>query len=297
MQTLRQSKLWAALLLGFALFAICSCKNNCRGPENAKEHPRIISHLPSFTEIALALGLEDSLVGVSDYCKLPPGSKVARLGGQINPDIERAISLAPTLVLLPDSQSILKSKYKRLGVQTMVGGLDTIADLFFAIESIGRATGKQEQATELSTKLKYNLEQIRNTAKKNKIISTLVVIGHEPGSLREIYVAGGGSWHSELLTIAGGRNIFGEIQIPYPKVSKEEILSRDPEVIILISDHSGFTLESLEAERKLWSEFSYLDAVKKERIYLIEGDFAFVPGPRIDLLAAELQQLLFGNNS
>lgn len=294
---MQNSKLLMALLSALALLALGACETNCHGRQQSPEQMRIISHLPSFTEIALALGLEDRLVGATDYCQLPPGSHIARVGGQINPDLERSIALRPTLALLPDSQIELKAKYQQLGIDTVVGSKDTLADLFASITNIGRATGRQSEAAQLTSSIESRLETIRLSVAERKPVDTLLVIGHEPGSLREIYIAGGGSWHGELLTLAGGHNIFGEIEFPYPKVSKEEILKRDPQAIILISDHSGFTLDSLEAEKKLWSEFSYLDAVKKDRIYLIEGDFAFVPGPQVDQLADRIARLLFGDNS
>ncbi len=93
--------------------------------------------------------------------------------------------------------------------------------------------------------------------------------------------------------MAGGQNCLSQDKIPYPKISKEEILKQSPQVIIVLSANSGMTSDALEKERKLWAELGYINAVKNQRVHVLDGDYLFVPGPRISKIAREFQGLLF----
>ena len=251
---------------------------------------RIVSGLPSITEILFALDLDDAVVGVTTFCTYPPETaRVAKIGGMLNPDIERVMALGPDLVILQDTQRALRDKYGELGIKTLsVPGRASIADTYESIRVIGAAAGCEKEATRLVSEIRAAFDTIRKRTAGRKPVSALLVIGHEPGALREIYAATAGSFHGELLAIAGGRNCVAESSIPYPRVSKEEILRVSPEVIIVLCPDTENPEEAVAKEKKLWEELPYIDAVKQGRIHCVHGDHLLVPGPRMMLIAEAL---------
>ena len=255
---------------------------------------RIVSTLPSLTQICFALGLENALVGVSDYCIVPPNAKkIPRIGGIINPNYELVAALAPDIILMQDSDSNLVEKYKKLGYNTHTVRTGSIKDIMESILSIGQIAGKKSEAIQFVQKMQSEFDEVRANAKKREPVKTLLVIGHEPGSLREIYTAAAGSFHDELLRIAGGVNCIDSSSISYPKISKEEILKQSPQVIIVLSADTGMHADAEPNEKRLWEKLDYIDAVKKDAIYLLKGDHLFIPGPSMPQIARDFQKLLF----
>ena len=253
---------------------------------------RIVSGLPSITEILFALDLDDAVVGVTTFCTYPPAAaRIAKIGGMLNPNIELVMALGPDLVILQDTQQALRDKYAELGIRTLsVPGRASIADTYGSIRRIGGATGRAGEAERLVMDISGGFDGIRRRGADRRPVGALLVIGHEPGALREIYAATAGSFHGELLAIAGGRNCVADSSIPYPRVSKEEILKASPEVIIVLRPDTENPDQAVVKEKKLWAELPYIDAVKHGRVHCIHGDHLLVPGPRMLLIA----QALFG---
>ncbi|MBN2053290.1 ABC transporter substrate-binding protein [bacterium] len=253
---------------------------------------RIVSQVPSLTEILYAMGADDLLAGVTDFCLYPPAAKdKPSIGGIINPDLERLLALRPDLVLLQDTQRAFVEKYEKLGLRTLVVKADSVRDVLDSILLIGRAVDREAAARRLHDSLQEKLARLRRRTEHLVQPSVLVVIGHEPGSLRELYAAAGGSYHDELLTLAGGRNCLASGPMLYAKISKEEILMRSPQVIVVLSAVPS-TLDAAREERALWAGLPYLDAVKRNRVHLLGGGYMLVPGPRLTDLAGDLFQVL-----
>jgi len=253
---------------------------------------RIVSHAPNLTEICFALGLGDSLVGVSDYSDYPPeAKKIARIGALLNPDFERVLALKPTLALLLEYQKGLAEKYEKLGIKVVAVRSDSIEEVFSSIRSIGDVTGRRSNADELIRKIRSDMDHIQGKATGK--VKTLVVVGHEPGALSELYAAGGGSFYNEMLLIAGGENCLGESKAAYPKISKEEILARSPEVIIVLSEEQKDKAQIEKNEKALWAELNHIDAVKNDRICVISGKGVFIPGPRMASIAEYMHRCLY----
>lgn len=285
------------ILLAFLCVAGSACENLGHADEtNTAKAPgelRIISQLPNVTEICFALGLGKQLVGVTTYCLYPKETaEISKIGGIINPDFERVLALQPDLLIIQDTQKELKSKYDQLGIKTLVVKSWTIQNVLDSITAIGQATGREKEAMAEITRMQSAFEGIRKLAAARKPVRTLFLLGHDPGSLREIYAAGQSFFHGELLEMAGGKNVIAKGPIIYPKLSKEEILRQVPEVIIVMSDQEP-SAEAVERERELWAELAYIPAVKNDRVYLLQGDYTRVPGPRLTRLADDLLYCLY----
>jgi iron complex transport system substrate-binding protein len=119
----------------------------------------------------------------------------------------------------------------------------------------------------------------------------LFVVGRTPGLLEGLVTFSKSAYLNELIELAGGENVFRDAPSSYPKVSLEEVLARNPEVILDMGD-MGDTDQVTEQQRRqavaLWSRLSSVDAVRRGRVYAVTSDIFIVPGPRIVEAAREL---------
>ncbi len=285
------------LRLSIFLVALCLFWGFALGLAYGEKKHRIISHLPSLTEICFELGLGDQLVGVSDYCNRPPeAKKLPRVGGLMNPNYERVVSLAPDMVLLRNTEKAIRRKYKSLGIPTTAVKADTPADVLDSIRTIGKTFHREDRAAKLVARIEGEFAKIGTRSAGRPPVSAMIVIGHEPGSLRDIYIASKGSFHSELLSMAGGRNGFEQGFSDYPKVSKEAVIARSPDVIIVCLPADSMTAEEIAREKALWSPLKTVAAVKNHRVCVLHGDYIMIPGPRMAKIAEEFSKCLREGN-
>lgn len=259
----------------------------------AKGALRIVSHLPSLTEIVYALGLGDNLVGVCNFAYYPPQvSEKTRVGGLTNTNFETVLALKPTLVLVDDSMGRHLEKYGALGINTLSVKTMTVADVLESIIVIGKATGKEDAAQNLVKGITDKFNAIREKSSSRPKLSALLVIGHDPGELRSIFVASKSTFHDEILTIAGGNNSFGKTLALYPEASKESIVKIDPQCIIIMGARGFKSSENIDAEKALWGALPSLGAVKSGSIFIINEDVIMQPGPRMAKAAALMSDAL-----
>lgn len=247
---------------------------------------RIVCLAPSYDEILIELGLQDKIVGTttsSDY--LPEVKHVERIGLYIKPNIEKIISLKPDLVLAADfaGQQLTAKQLSLLGIRVMTADESRGVDGIFAItEQIGKLAGVSIRTEDLLARMKAMVELIKRKTEGLVRPRVYVETGYDP-----MFTCGRGSFIHELIEIAGGKNIAGELAYHFPRVSSEFIISRDPDVIILPYMGRGFGRESVK-QRKGWANIS---AVKTDRIYDDIGENVItIPSPR--LILSGLPELL-----
>ncbi len=234
---------------------------------------RIISIAPSVTEILYGLGAFDRVVAVSDYCTYPPAVKsLPRVGGWRTPNLERLAALRPDLVVMTDAQApFIQDQLQQLGIRTLVTPSQTVGDALNAMEAIGRAAGKEREAKTLAEATKSALDRVRNRARNLPHPTVLCVVDRTPGTLRDLYAATRGSFLAELIEIAGGRVIAAPAHAGYAKISKEAVLTHNPDVIIdLVHGTKGKLAEELAA---VWRDLPELKAVRTGRVYPVRADF------------------------
>jgi iron complex transport system substrate-binding protein len=150
-----------------------------------------------------------------------------------------------------------------------------VEGIFEMIEEIGRLCGKKREAKTLLIKMKKSIDEIRNRVKGLKRSRVYVEVGYNP-----LFTAGKGSHINDLIEIAGGENIAKEIDKPYPRISQEFIIQKDPEVIILPYMGRNYTKESMK-KRSGWENIS---AVKNNRVYDDIGtQIITIPSPNLIL--------------
>ena len=276
-------------LIGVALLlAVCGA-----GLAAAQERARIVSLVPALTEMLFAIGAGPQVAGVSSFDQFPPEVRtLPRLGALLNPDTERILSLRPTLVAIYGSQTDLQTQLARAGIRTYVyrhGGIETI---YRTMRELGAATSQQSQADRVVHDLRARIDAVRTRVRGRAAPTVLLVIGRQPGTLREIYVSGGVGFLNEMLEIAGGRNVFADIARESALPSQETILARAPDVIVEVHAEGMFKTSSVERERAVWTPLSSMPAVRNNRVHVLIGQYLVVPGPRFAEAAETLARTL-----
>lgn len=261
------------LLIGLVLSLGCSNKT----PEPS--HQRIVSLVPSATEILYALGVEERLVGVTTFCDYPEEAKSKpKVGDFSNPSIERILALNPDIVFAttPEQLRILK-KLQNLGIRTEIISPESIDEIVESIKRIGEITHRENRAIELVEQLVKEKEILEEKVKKlGKRPRVYIELDRNP-----LFTAGRGSFVNQLIELAGGENIV-ENDRAYLPINSEVVIAKDPEIIILA--YPG-TKEEVSS-RIGWQSVS---AVRNGRIYdEVDPNLITRPGPRCIKGAFEL---------
>ena len=262
------------------LFVLCAA-----AAMGAAEPRRIVSTSPSITEMLYALGLGDRVVGVTTYCHYPPeAARKPKIGNYLQPNLETILALRPDLVVAEISGVRHAEHLAALKLNVLEVDDATIAGIYDSIRRIGVAAGAQAAAGALTLRLRGALDEVRERTAKLAPPRVMFVVGRAPGSLAELVVAGKSSYLDEVMAIAGGANIFRDTLAPYPKVTLEEVLARNPEVIVDMGEMAqttGVGEGDKRAVVALRNRFPTLAAVKQRRVFAVAADIFVVPGPRV----------------
>jgi iron complex transport system substrate-binding protein len=233
---------------------------------------RIISLSPNLTEILYGIGAFPQVAGITDYCTYPPeAAKIPSVGGWANPSFEKLMSLRPDLVVLDDAQApLFQQNLRDLGLPTLVARDHNIGQVYGAIETLGRATGHVQTAAQLAATTREGLARVsRRTAALPKP-RVVLIVDRTPGTLRDLYAVGGG-YLAELVAVAGGRIAGPPAVAGYGKISKEDLLAINPDIIFDLTHGAvgRFAADPLEA----WREMPELSAVRAHRVYTVNEDY------------------------
>lgn len=257
---------------------------------------RIVSMAPNLTEILFALGLEPCIVGVTRDSDYPPAAlEKPKVGSFWQPNIEAVIATRPDLVVTQafEQQRDLARRLARLGYDSLVVDVETIADLFGAIDAVGDATGTRKRADALCADIRAEIDRIRAATAGRPPIKVLWVVQREP-----LRVAGRSTFIHEMIELAGGENAVGPTLHIYPAIGAEQVIAAAPEVIIEPAMMPGALDQQRRQALAYWSRFENVPAVAAGRIYVIEGDIVSRLSPRLPIgigtIARCLRPGLFG---
>ncbi len=255
--------------------------------------PRIVSMAPNITETIFALGCGDLLVGVTDFCTYPPEAKgLPKMGGAINPNLEKLIALRPDLVILQGKHEKVDAFCRIRRICVLHVNMDSLSSIYRGIISLGQALHCPRRAQRLCDSIRCELEAVRGVVAGKKRPRIFICLGRASGSLASIYTAGGKSFISEIIKMAGGDNIFEDVTLPYPETSKESLIKRAPEVIIEMrpgEEISDSRRMSLIAQ---WDILRGIPAVSDRRVCILTEAFLLVPGPRVGTAARFIAETL-----
>lgn len=287
----------AVLLLQFIalnlLFAGCGGRQSRPQPASNESLPqRIVSLSPSVTEILYGIGAWPQVIAVSQFCTYPDDVKnKPRVNGWDKTNLEQVLTLKPDFVIGVDAQEpFLRDKLNELGVRALFVKSQTLSEIFAAIREIGRSSGHEREAIALSEKTQGELDVVRKAVADRPRPRVLCVVDRVPGTIRDLYTATRGSYLDELIGIAGGESIAPPAESGYGKITKEAVLTLNPEVIIdMVQGATGKLGEDTAA---VWGELAEVRAVRDKRIYSMSDPSVIHPSQFVGQTAQVFARVL-----
>ncbi len=235
----------------------------------------LVSLSPANTETVFALGLGAKLVGVDSVSDYPEEAKaIARVGDFNGPNLEAIAALKPALVLGGNKlQKDAIDKVKGIGIPTVAAEATTYDDVFASIELIGKLTGTEAKAAEVIADMKSKEKAVLDAvagAQNGKTVYFAMCWG-EAGN----WTAGPGTFPYEFITKCGGKPITEGAPVAWVNLSTEELVAKDPDIILLSSDFGD--PESF----KTGDAYKNLKAVKNGNVYVVDANLCSRPGPRM----------------
>jgi iron complex transport system substrate-binding protein len=272
---------------------------------------RVVSLVPSMTESMVDLGFGEALVGITDYCIHPQGAleNLPRLGGTKNPRMEDILALNPDLVLANWEENT-RQTVEALEAQDISVWVTFPRSVQGAMDVLWHLTGlfhSRTAAVRLET-LELSLEWARSASETRPAVSYFcpIWVGESGFGLDWWMTFNRDTYPADLLSLMGGENVFadrlrryplaadlgveepqdpGERDVRYPRVTLREILSADPELILLPDEPYLFTPDDRQELRTILGETS---AVQGDNLRLVDGSLITWHGTR---LARALQEL------
>jgi iron complex transport system substrate-binding protein len=249
---------------------------------------RIISLAPSATEMLFAAGLGDRVIAAVDFSNEPEAARpVPRIGDVTAVDMERLIALHPDLVVVwPGGGNPAQiEKLIRLGVPLYRQQVNRLADLSGSLRRLGALAANQDVADRAAHALEDELARLAHEYGGGSHPSVLLEVWNRP-----IYTVGGTHLISDVLTLCGARNVFGDLQELGPVVSTEAIIARNPDIIVATAPPGEGA--SWLAE---WKRFGSLKAVRTGRLLAFEDPRLIRMGPSIVPATGALCRALAGS--
>jgi len=243
---------------------------------------RVISTSPAITEILFALGAGDRVVGVTDYCSFPKKAcLLPSIGGPLNPSTETWIALKPDLIIVQEDSIVINKHATILKIPILKVSVNNLENILTSIQVIADSMQVSKRGHQLVDKINAEIEQYRIRLRKLKPRQVLMLLSDTNDPSRDLYAVGRDTFLNELLSIAGGENILPDTMATYPKISKEFIIAKSPEIIIEIGPKSNLSSDGILGRKKTWGKYPTLNAVKNNRLYFIGADYILIPGPRL----------------
>ncbi|MCP4366597.1 MAG: cobalamin-binding protein [Deltaproteobacteria bacterium] len=237
---------------------------------------RVVSLAPSITEIVFVLGHKNRLVGVTRFSDFPEtAKKLPKVGSYVHLDLEKIISLKPDLcIAIKDGNpKVVVDRLESLNIPVYVVNPRNLETVMKTITEIGSLLNSNEKAHSVVKNMKSRIQNVK--AKTSNVIyrpRVFFQIGISP-----IVSVGTHTFAHELIELAGGTNL-SKGPIPYPRFSKEQVLSLSPEVFIITSMTRNTIFERVKKE---WSKWPSLPAVRDKRIHLEDSNLFDRPTPRL----------------
>jgi ABC-type Fe3+-hydroxamate transport system substrate-binding protein len=249
---------------------------------------RIVSLIPSTTELLCALGLAEALVGVTVYC-VEPRDVVrgkTRVGGEKDPDIAAIRTLAPDLVVanVEENRREDVDALRAAGIPVWVTFPRTVAEGLAMIGDLGEVTGARAPARALLDALEPLYERARSRAARRAPVSVFYPIWRRPWM-----TIGGDTYVHDLLATCGGANVFAD-HTRYPTVTLDEMAAKAPDIILLPDEPFRFRRAHLAD----FDAYPAVPAVRGRRIHLVDGKLFSWHGPRLSDALTKLPDLLAG---
>jgi ABC-type Fe3+-hydroxamate transport system substrate-binding protein len=250
-------------------------------------HPtRIVSLNPTTTETLFAMGESARLIGRSHWDAWPDSAlRVPDLGNALRPNVEAIIAARPDLVILYASADnrAAAQRLRQAGVATLSFKIDQIETFDHATRIIGRVLGDSARGDAVADSVRHTLDRVRDATRG---LNHPTVIW--PFAYRPVMVVGGGSFMTQLLDIAGARNIYAELHDPSPVVTLEDVVRRNPYYLIRSVDRE----QAVTQPRTIDPAWQAVPAVREGRVVTAPAELVARPSVRLGEAAITLARLL-----
>ena len=257
-----------------------------------KSPNKIISLLPSDTEIIYALKAQDKVIAVSNLSSYPAeASKKTQLDSGNKTNIESIIGLKPDVILI-SKMNQTQAQIKQLqdaGIKVVVTDPQNIASSYNIINVIGKICDKDKEAGDMVLSMKKDFEMIKEQAKgtpKKKVYLEISPLQYG------LWTCGKGTFQQEIMDMCGITNVFSDLD-GWKSISEEQVINKNPDIILTTTDANGISKNPIEEikSRKNWSSIS---AIKNNKVFSINVDLISKPGPRLVLGAKALMKVVYG---
>jgi iron complex transport system substrate-binding protein len=240
-----------------------------------------------------AMGAGPRVVGVGNFDRYPPEALTrTKVGGLIDPDVERIISLKPDLVVVYGTQNDLRTQLERATIPMFLYEHAGLADITMTIRQLGARIGHTKESEALAGRIEAEIADVKKRVAGRGRPRTLLVFGRDAETLRGIYASGAVGFLHDMLDAAGGSNVFDDVKRQSIQTTSELAVARAPDVIIEIGvDTASASGRNLRA----WESLASIPAVRNKRIYQLRGDGMMNPGPRISASVRRMAEVLHPN--
>lgn len=251
-------------------------------------HParRVVSLIPSGTETLFALGAGSQVVGRTKYDVAPEMLHLPSVGGGLDPSLEALVALRPDLVVSWEEGKSrgLRQRLEQLGIPVFAIRTRDTVDVFRNVERLGQLVGRDTSAQHLNRSLRRQLAEVRVSVGEGPRPSVMYVVWTDPPM-----TVGPRTFIAQLVEIAGGRILFPDVEQDWPTVAIEEIVRRQPDVVVLpIGETRAHSVERLRDDPG-WRSLS---AVRQGRVVQVPADLMNRPGPHIGEAARVMRDAL-----
>jgi iron complex transport system substrate-binding protein len=246
----------------------------CASSAAAQPTPRrVLSLIPSVTDVIVALGERDRIVARTDFDDAPPLTGLPSVGGTIDPSVEAILQAQPDLVFVWDEGAApgLRNRLDRAGLRTHVLTVETLGELRATIRVVGALLDVPERADRLLRSVNAGLDSIRAATRASSRTTVRVFYMVWP---RPLITTGAGTYLDSLIVIAGGTNVFAALRNPWPVISWEAVAQVDPDVIVWPRHRRNVDPTTI-------GQLKHLRAARAGRVYALDGDLISRPGPRV----------------
>ncbi|MCH7525971.1 MAG: ABC transporter substrate-binding protein [Planctomycetes bacterium] len=273
----------------------CAREESSASPRRSRTGPakRIIALAPNAAEIICGLGACDALVGVSRFCDYPPEiDHLPKIGGLRDPDLEVVLSLDPDLFIFRGNSPALEQLCRDHDIHIYDDPTETLGDIYRTVAELGRLVGREVEAERMIADVQTTLAEIVSAVADQPRVRVLFVVWRSADTLTNVMTTGRDTFLNELIDIAGGRNVFGTMDVRYPTVSLEEIIAAAPEVIVDVT--GGQELSPVQKASLLaqWRKLGPIPAVENGRIHFVTDSYITIPSQRVTLAARLLLAML-----
>ena len=266
---------------------------------------RIVSLAPSCTQILFVIGAGDKVVGVTTYDDYPynfsawvAAGNMTYDGGYGTPNMEAIASLNPNLILTDNINDVSLPSMRALGYKVVVLNPTTIAGIYHDITLVGKATGSETQATAVVANITNTINSISTKIANARV--TPMKVFYEIWT-PPLMTSGSTTWINNVITKAGGVNIFANETQQYPTVSSETVVALNPDAIFLPTEMGVSPFYGSVAQLEATPGWNAISAVQNNRVYVIDGDLFAEAGPRVAdcvyAVASDLYPQLFNSTS